>query len=221
MKEIDLYVGTTVRQACEQLARAAPAFMVFNGARVESAVGDTPGDLQAKWRAEMDRAIEKRTRERDAYEQTNAGKAELAKAAAKSAEENRAREDALASIAANGVREKYPWGPGMGEISGFGGDYENACRDMIYAGLVWLDLHPGADLKASAYQNVFGILTAESDDAKALEKRVLAACPDCSGAMHQVTMSALMYIAKHGWSAYVERMTEREYTRPSNIATET
>jgi len=113
----------------------------------------------------------------------------------------------------SGVRAKYPWGDFMGEISGFGGGYEAACRDMVYAGLVWLDAHPGADLKASTYRNIFGILNADSDDAKALEKAVMAACPDCSGAMHQAAMSALMFIAKQGWTKYEAAMMERTSKR--------
>ena len=28
------------------------------------------------------------------------------------------------------------------EISGFGGDYEQACRDMTKAGVLWLREHP-------------------------------------------------------------------------------
>jgi hypothetical protein len=106
------------------------------------------------------------------------------------------------------IKDKYPWEPGMREISGFGGNYERACRNMIYAGLAWLDARPGADLKASAPPGVYGILTATSKDAKALEKAVLAACPDCSGAMHHATMSACMFIAQHGWPRYVAVMIE-------------
>ena len=213
LKEISVGPGDRIDKACERLAREAPAFMVFNEVRVEAAVGDSAADLQGRWQAGMDRAREEYQRKRAAYEQTDAGKAELAKAAAKSAEEKRVHEESLRTIETSGVRAKYPWGETMGEISGFGGGYEAACRDMIYAGLVWLDAHPGADLKATTYRNVFGILNAESEDAKALDKIVCAACPDCSGAMHQATMSALMFIAKQGWPRYVAAMTKRTSER--------
>lgn len=200
LKEIDVGVGERIDKACERLAREAPACMVFNDVRVEAAVGDSAGDLQGRWQTGMDRAREEDQRKRAAYEQTDAGKAELAKAAAKSAEERSVHEESLRTIEASGMREKYPWDETMGEISGFGGGYEAACRDMIYAGLVWLDAHPGADLT-------------ESEDAKALDKIVCAACPDCSGAMHQATMSALIFIAKQGWPRYVAAMTKRTSER--------
>ena len=67
------------------------------------------------------------------------------------------------------MKKQYPWQPGMGEISGMGGDYEEACRKMVYAGLAWLETRPDADLKATTYRNVYGILNADSPDAKELE----------------------------------------------------
>ena len=36
---------------------------------------------------------------------------------------------------------KYAFTPEMREISGFGGDYEQTCRNMLAAGLRWLDEH--------------------------------------------------------------------------------
>jgi hypothetical protein len=209
MKEIYLGAGERIERACDRLAREAPAFMVFNGVRVESRPGETAGDLHARWSDGMDQARDAYEAKRRAYEQTPEGKAELAAAAKRADDENRAREETLRSIETSGVREKYPWEPGMGEISGFGGGYESACRDMLYAGLAWLDAHPGADLKATTYRNVFGILNAESADAKAIEKAMLAACPDCSGAMHQATMSACIYISREGWRKYVEAMSRK------------
>lgn len=104
------------------------------------------------------------------------------------------------------MKEQYPWQPGMGEISGMGGDYEEACRKMVYAGLAWLETRPDADLKATTYRNIYGILNAESPDAKALEEAVLSAVPDCSGAMHQAAMQHCMFIAKSGWSKYVDAL---------------
>lgn len=104
------------------------------------------------------------------------------------------------------MRFKYPWTPDMGEISGFGGSYEDACRKMVWAGLAWLELKPGADLKASTYRNIYGIL--KPDDAKELSEAICAACPDCSGAMHQATMSICLYVAKRGWAAFVEAKRE-------------
>lgn len=104
--------------------------------------------------------------------------------------------------------------PDMGEISGFGGGYESACQDMLEAGARWL--HERAkrdqktDLQMHGYTNVYGILVADSDDAKALEKVVVDAAPGCSGAMHQAVMSRLLYIAKNGWPAYCAELRKRE-----------
>lgn len=95
----------------------------------------------------------------------------------------------------------------MGEISGFGGGYEKACQDMLDAGVRWLNEHPKPDLQMSGYKGVYGILNADSDDAKALEKVVVdAAHGDCTGAMHHAVMSRLSYIAKNGWTAYCDEL---------------
>jgi len=200
MKEIEGRAGQHISEACALLAKEAPAALTFNGVRIEAARGDTAGDLEARWIAEMDR-------QRTEYEASDLYKRRQIESAKRQAEEKRLRDETIKSVDAAGVRAKYPWTDNMGEISGFGGGYESACRDMVYAGLAWLDAHPGADLKASTYRNVYGILNPESDDAKALEKAVTSACPDCSGAMHQATMSACMFIARNGWPKYVEAMT--------------
>lgn len=195
MKEIQGLAGEHIEKACAKLAREAPAFMVFNGVRVEAKLGDTAGDLQARWSEGMDLAAKEYERKRAAHEATPEGQAELAAARRRADDEKRARTEALAGIEASGVRTKFAWEDGMGEISGFGGGYEAACRDMVYAGLAWLVAHSDADLS-----------TWKTDDAKALERAVLAVCPDCSGAMHGATTNACAFIAKQGWGNYVEAM---------------
>lgn len=99
----------------------------------------------------------------------------------------------------------------MGEISGFGGDYEKCCQDMLEAGCKWLDGRPDADLKGHDYKNIFGIFTPDSDDAKALEKAVVGAAEGygATGAMHHAVMSRLLFIAKNGWSEYARQLRER------------
>jgi hypothetical protein len=191
MKEIEVGCGDHVARACERLVKEAPAFMVFNDVRVEARPGDSAADLHGRWTAEMDR-------KRREYEASPECKRHQEEGAKRAVEEKRVRDEALRTIAASGVREKYPWTPEMGEISGFGGGYENACRDMVYAGLAWLATRPSADLSSS-----------KTDDAKALERVILAAVPDCSGAMHGATMNAIAFIAKHGWDKYREAMTKR------------
>ena len=118
----------------------------------------------------------------------------------------------------------YRHTPDMGEISGFGGGYEGACQDMLEAGVKWLnekiqpiDSRSMVDesyngdapvLKTHTYKGVYGIFVVDSEDGKALEKAVLAAVPDCSGAMHHAVMSRLMFIADNGWDAYCTKIRE-------------
>jgi hypothetical protein len=106
--------------------------------------------------------------------------------------------------------DKYDWQPGMGEISGFGGDYETMCRAMVKAGCLWLDAHPGAVLAFKGYQGVFGYIASSSPDAEALSKAITEPCPDCSGAMHHAAVNACLFIRDKGWDAYVAEMTRRE-----------
>jgi hypothetical protein len=104
----------------------------------------------------------------------------------------------------------------MGEISGFGGGYENACQTMLEAGVKWLNEHKNADIKVSGYKNVYGILNADSDDAKALEEVVVASVADCTGAMHQAVMTRLNFIAKNGWDKYCEELRAHEKNGDAN-----
>lgn len=99
----------------------------------------------------------------------------------------------------------------MGEISGFGGGYEKCCQDMLEAGVNWLQDHADAKLEGHEYANVYGIMIADSDDAKAMEKTVLAAVMgEATGAMHHSVMSRLFFIAKNGWDKYCEELRKPE-----------
>ena len=194
MKEVQVSPGENIARACERLAAEAPAFMVFNDIRVEAAPGEAASDLCGRWSAEMDRR-------RAEYESSDAYKAHQAEAAWRRVEEARVREESMRAVEASGVREKYPWTDAMGEISGFGGGYEQACRDMVYAGLAWVQNHPGVSFA----------------DARAeLDKILGAACPDCSGAMHGATMNVVAFVMRNGWDAYVAAMTKREGDRSSH-----
>lgn len=103
---------------------------------------------------------------------------------------------------------KYEFSNDMKEISGLGGEYEQACRKMLIAGLEWLDKYPNADPKYHGYKDIYGIIQEDSRDAKALSAAVISAVSDCTGAMHQAVVSSLLYIKKHGWQAYTEKMKE-------------
>lgn len=189
MKEIKVFAGDEITKACERLAREAPAFAVFNEVRVEAKPGDSAGVLVARYHAEMDRKRADSERKRREWEATPEGQKALADAERARAEEKRKQEDALAAIERSGVRQKYPWPHGMGEISGFGGGYEDACRTMLYAGLATLEAHPAWNEKA-------------------MDKALIAVEPGCSGAMHGAVMGACRYIHRNGWEKYVEAMSK-------------
>lgn len=107
--------------------------------------------------------------------------------------------------------QTYRHTPEMGEISGFGGGYEACCQDMLEAGVKWLHAHPNPDLQGHSYTGVFGVMSADSDDAKAMEADVLAAAKgEATGAMHHTVMSRLFWIAKNGWDAYCAELVKRK-----------
>lgn len=105
---------------------------------------------------------------------------------------------------------KYEWHSEMGEISGFGGTYEQACRTMLFAGLAWLDAHSDSRPVFFAHNRIFGVVDEGNDDAKALSKVVGEAAPGCTGAMHHAVISALMFIKKNGWHAYASAMSKEK-----------
>lgn len=111
----------------------------------------------------------------------------------------------------------YRHTPAMGEISGFGGGYEECCQDMLEAGVQWLVANSGRDIRAREMKAEFegqliefyGLLDVDGEDGKALEKVMLdAAKGEATGAMHQAVFSRLMYIAKNGWDEYVKALEE-------------
>lgn len=105
------------------------------------------------------------------------------------------------------------WTDDMGEISGFGGGYENVCRAMVLAGIQWIDEHPDADPKFHGYNGIYGIITEDNDDAKALTAAVVAAANgDCTGAMHQASVGHVMAYKRLGWDEYSKQLRERETT---------
>lgn len=110
---------------------------------------------------------------------------------------------------------KYRHSPEMGEISGFGGGYEEVCQIMLNAGMLWLEEHPDADPRFKGYEGVYGLLMEDNDDAKALTKVVDEASETvpgggCTGAMHHAVMSRLLWIHGHSWEEYREEVARRE-----------
>jgi hypothetical protein len=197
MKRYEPSGGEHIDRACERLVAMAPAFMVFNDIRVEAKRGDAAGDLKARWQRSMEEARVEAEKKRAAFEATPEGQKKLAQAKAAYEAEKARQAEQHALIEATAVRTKFAWLEGMGEISGFGGGYESACRTMIYAGLAFLEQHPEIDRSNSHVL------------AKKIENVLSDVCPGCSCAMHGAATSAVCFIAKNGWPAYVEAMTKR------------
>lgn len=103
----------------------------------------------------------------------------------------------------------YEFTKKMGEISGFGGGYEQTCRAMLKAGLEFWDNNPSLDPKYKGFKNVYGILADNNADAKKLDEAIVNAVNDMTGAMHQAVISSIFFIHKNGWEKYVEEMSGR------------
>lgn len=102
----------------------------------------------------------------------------------------------------------FEWTEDMHEISGFGGGYERTCRAMVSAGCKWLTENPAVDPQFRGWKGVYGIIAEDNEDAKGLSKAVLdAAGGDCTGAMHQASISHVLAWKRLGsWSAYQSEM---------------
>lgn len=94
----------------------------------------------------------------------------------------------------------------MAQISGFGGGYERACRAMVKAGLDWFDAHPDAKPQYRGWKGVYGVLADDNADAKALDAAVVAAAEPkgATGAMHQATVSIVLWVRAHSWAEFVK-----------------
>lgn len=95
----------------------------------------------------------------------------------------------------------------MGEISGFGGGYEEACQTMLDRGVRWLLLNPNKKPAIKEYTNLYGVLADENSDAEELSK-VITEGLDVTGAMHQTVMTRLMFICDNGWNRYCEELVK-------------
>ena len=105
---------------------------------------------------------------------------------------------------------KYNYNEIKREISGFGGEYEMACRDMVLAGLQWIENNPNCELSYKTYKNIYGLTTGESKDMELCQEAMIEAVEDCSGAMLQAAMGHLMFIKVNGWDEYKHEMNKAE-----------
>lgn len=86
----------------------------------------------------------------------------------------------------------------MREISGFGGGYEAGCRAMLLAGGLWADLNREQALA----------ITSQFDVPKALDNAMCDAAEPggATGAMFAACLSHILYVLRHGWEPWVDRM---------------
>lgn len=105
---------------------------------------------------------------------------------------------------------KKQWLEEMGEISGFGGGYEETCRKMVLAGIAWLDEHPKADPRFMGNSKIYGVILEDNPDAKALTEVVVGASGgDCTGAMHHASILHCLAYKRLGWDEYCRQLIAR------------
>lgn len=105
----------------------------------------------------------------------------------------------------------------MGEISGFGGGYEDCCQRMLHAAVTWL-LHekPRSDPKFHSYKDIYGVMIEDNDDAKELSRISCDAATEngkhpengASGAQHQTVISRALFIKANSWEEYCRRLKD-------------
>lgn len=104
---------------------------------------------------------------------------------------------------------KINW-EGTREISGFGGNYEDACRKMVEAGVEWLKAHEKAQPEGKECSNIFGIIFDTNKDMDELQKAMCKAVEGCSGAMMHACTNHVMYILHNGIEKYEAEMKKKE-----------
>jgi len=105
---------------------------------------------------------------------------------------------------------QYEWNDEMDEVSGLGGEYEEACREMIAAGLQWLEDNDGPVVKFSGGQNVtarIGPAAGEIDDLREHMASVVEF--DVTPSMLHVCVKHALYAYDIGWLSYTTRMEDR------------
>lgn len=110
----------------------------------------------------------------------------------------------------------------MGEISGFGGSYEECCRQMLISALEWVDEH-NVDMPPqwTEYERVFGLTNPENQTAETLKDVMVEAAKDVgekqgwdrdksgpTGAQMHAVVRSFVFVQEHGWNSYVEHMSQ-------------
>lgn len=105
----------------------------------------------------------------------------------------------------NAKKTVYKYPDGCREISGFGDEYEAACRKMVIAGMEWAE-GKKLELKFSELKDVFGIIKPGTPDAEQLIKAMTDAVDDCTGAMVHACTNHAYYAIENGWDKYILSM---------------
>lgn len=126
---------------------------------------------------------------------------------------------------------EFEYTEGMNEISGYGGDYERACRAGVRAGACWFADHLGAKPEFASWlasngrvmpvnMEAHGLLSAMEDtDFTREDGTHVPLIDEMTGEMTQIMLYHVLYIAKHGWNKYAEKMTAT--ATPTPIPAET
>lgn len=97
----------------------------------------------------------------------------------------------------------------MREISGFGGGYEAICRQMVEAGVKWLDENGNPEISFKESEQIFGLSIPSNEAMETLEKVMTDAGGEgLTGAMIHACTRHIFYIRKNGWDKYVEEMSK-------------
>ena len=103
------------------------------------------------------------------------------------------------------------------DVSGFGGEYEDACQRMLWKGVRYLgEVQPPLSIwdETHAYAHIYGVLHTEGEGIKAFENAVMDGEDDVTGARHQAVIGHLRYIHEHGEDGWLSTLNER---RPDAI----
>ena len=106
----------------------------------------------------------------------------------------------------------------MGEISGFGGDYESTCQDMLEAGVHWLLNNPGlaAQLVVADSDGHHQLVDEGHPARQSLGETITAVAPsNISTTQYGAVIRRLGWISYNSWDAYVNELRLRESEIPA------
>jgi hypothetical protein len=93
-------------------------------------------------------------------------------------------------------------------LSGFPAGYENQCQILLWNGIKMIEEEKEFAERAlkqfTSFQNVFGLVNPEGNEAKQFEKRLLEGTKDVTGAMVHQVINNLIYIAQNGKEKWLD-----------------